>query len=65
MGLIHNLWNIEDQRLQERLKKDILSGPTLAIPDPSISFYIKIYRSKYGMGTVILQSDVSEVAINS
>ena len=29
MELMQNLWNIEDQRLLERLNKNILSGPTL------------------------------------
>ena len=41
MELMQNIWSIEDQRLLERLKKDILSGPTLAIPDPYRRFYIK------------------------
>ena len=32
MELMQNIWNSEDQRLLEVLKKDILSGLTLAIP---------------------------------
>ena len=65
MELMQNIWNIEDQMLLERLKKDVLLGPTLEIPDPSKRFYIKTDRSTYGMGAVILQSDVSEEARNS
>ena len=42
----------------ERLKKDILSGPNLVIPDPSIRLYIKTDWSKYVMGDVILQADI-------
>ena len=49
MELIHNLRDPENQRLIERLNKDILSGTNLSISDPSIRFYIKIYWSKYGM----------------
>ena len=60
-----NLWNPEDQRLLERLNKDILSGPTLERPDPSIRFYIKTYSSKDGIGYVLLKEYVSEEAINS
>ena len=43
----------------EWLNKDILSGPTSAIPDPSRSFYIKTYWYKDVMGAVFLQVDVS------
>ena len=49
MELMQNLWNTEDNILLERLNKDILSVPTLAIPDPSRRFYIKIDCSKDGM----------------
>ena len=61
--MIHKPWNPEDQRLMERLNKDILSGPTLARPDPSRRFYIKIDWSKDKMGAVLLQADVSKEAI--
>ena len=44
----------------EQLKKDILSGPTLAILYPSIRFYINTDWSKDVMRAVIYQSDVSE-----
>ena len=47
----------------ERLKKDILSGPTLARSDTSRRFYIKTDWTKDVMGAVLLQSDVSEEAI--
>ena len=59
MELMQNLWNIEDQMLLERLKKDILSGPTLARPYPSRRFYIKSDCSKDLMGVLLLQADVS------
>ena len=62
---MQNLWNLEDQILLERLKKDILTGPTLSRPEPSIRLYIKTDWSKYGMGTVLLKADVSEEAIKS
>ena len=65
MELIQNLWNLEDQRLIERLKKYILLGHTLAIPDTSIRFYIKTDWFKYGMGAVLLQENVSEETRNS
>ena len=41
MELMQNLWNLEDQRLLERLNKDVLSVPTLARPYPFRRFYIK------------------------
>ena len=56
---MQNLWSKEDQRLLERIKKDILSGPTLAIPDPYRRFYIKIDWSKDGMLAVLLQAYLS------
>ena len=56
---MQNLWNTEKQRLLERLKKDILSGPTLEITDPSRRFYIKTDWSKDGMVAVLIQADVS------
>ena len=62
---MQNLWNPDDQRLLEKLKKDILSGPTLARLDPSRSFYIKIDCCKDGMGAVLIQADVSEEARKS
>ena len=55
-----NLWNPEDQRLLERLNKDILSGPTLERPDSSRRFYTKRYWSKDRIGVVLMQADVSE-----
>ena len=51
--------------LLERLNKDILLGPTLAKPDPSRRFYINTDWYKYGMGAVLLQTDVSEEARKS
>ena len=54
MEILQNLWNLEDQRLLERLKKYILSGPTLVRPDPSRMFYTKTDWYKYGMGEVLL-----------
>ena len=65
MELMQNLWNTEDQRSLEMLKKDILSGPTLARPDPSRRFYTKTYWYKDVTGALILQADVSEEAIKS
>ena len=64
MELIQNLWNPEEQRLLERLKTDILSGPNSEIPEPSRIFYTKIDWSKDGMGAVLLQADVSAEARN-
>ena len=55
---MHNLWNPDDQRLLELLKKYILSGPTLARPDPYIRFYTKKDWSKDVMGEVLLQAYV-------
>ena len=62
---MHNLWNPEDQRLLERLKKYILSGRSLARPDTNKTFYTKIDCFKYRIGEVILQADVSAEAIKS
>ena len=59
---MQNLCNLYDQRLLERLKRDILSGPTLARPDLSKSFYIHTDWYKGVMGVVLLQADVSEEA---
>ena len=65
MELIHNLWNIEDQKLLERLKKDILSRPTLARPDPSRRLYTKTDLSNYVMVAVLLKVYVSEESRSS
>ena len=65
MELIQNLCNPDDQNLLERINKDIVSGPTLEIPDPSIRLYIKTYWSKDGMVMVILQADDLAEAIKS
>ena len=65
MGLMQNLWNTAYQRSMERLKKGILSGPTLERPDPYRRFYIKSDWYKNGIGAVILKEDVSEEARNS
>ena len=62
---MQNLWNLEEQRLLETLKKFILSGPTLARPNRSRRFYIKTYCSKYGMSVVIMQEYDSVEARNS
>ena len=60
MELIQKLWNLEDQRLLERLNNDFLSRTTLEIPDPRIRVYIKTDCSNDGMGEVFLKEDVSE-----
>ena len=39
--LMQNLWTPGDQRLLERINKDIVSEPTLDIPDPYQRFYIR------------------------
>ena len=62
MELIQNLWNIEDQRLLERLKKEISSGPNLARSYPSRRLYINTDWYKDGMEILLLQADVSEEA---
>ena len=62
---MQNIWNLEGQRLLECLNKDILSRPTLEIPDPYKKFYINTYFSKDVMGAVLLQVDVSEEATKS
>ena len=54
MELPQNLWNTEDQRLLERLKKDILSGPNLARPDPSRRFYIRLVPAQDGLFALTL-----------
>ena len=56
---MQNLYNPEYQRLLEQINEDILSVPTLTIPDPSRIFYIKTDWSNYGMGSLLLQADVS------
>ena len=63
--LMQNLWNQDYQRLLEGLKKDILSGPTLARPYPSRRFYINTDWYMVRMGAVLLQVNVSEEAIKS
>ena len=63
MELIQNLCNPEYQRLLERLKKYILSGPILGTLDPYRRFYTKIDWSKDVMGAVLLQAYVSAKAI--
>ena len=40
--------------LLERFKEDILSGLTLARPEPYRSLYLKTYWYKDGMGEVIM-----------
>ena len=62
---MQNLFNAEYQRLLENLKKDILSGPTSVISDPSRRFYINTDWSNDGMGEVHFQADVSEEARKS
>ena len=54
---MQNIWTPEYQSLLERLKKDIVVGPILAILDPYWRFYINIDWPKYVMGSVILQAD--------
>ena len=54
---MQNLWTPEDQRLPERLKYDIMTGPMFARPESYRRFYIKTDWSKDGMGEVILQVD--------
>ena len=62
---MQNLWNLEDQKLLERLKKDNLSGPSLSRPYPSIRLYIMTDWSEDGMGAVPMQADVSGESINA
>ena len=57
--LMQNICTPGDQRLLERLKKEIISGPTLARPEPSQRFYINTDLSKDGIGAVLLQVDDS------
>ena len=64
MELSMKLWIAEDQRLLERLKEDIVSGPTLKIPKSHQRFYINAYWSKGGMGAVLLQAKYSLEVIN-
>ena len=59
MKMMQNIWTPDVQRLMERLKKDILSGPTLARPDQSRRFYIDTDRPKDRMGEVLLQKGYS------
>ena len=63
--MMHNLWTPEYQRLLERLKEEIMEGPTLSIPDPSRIFYIKTDWSKNGMEAVLLQLDESVKTIKA
>ena len=56
---MHKLWNPGYQRLLEQSKRNILSGPNLARPYPSIRLYIKTDWYKDGMGLVLLQAYVS------
>ena len=65
MEIIQNLWNPENQRLLERIKKYILSGPTLEKLDPIRRFYIKTDWPKGGMGSVLLKLDISAEARKS
>ena len=62
---MQNLWNTEDQKLLERLNKDILSGPALSRLDPYKRFYIKTSLSKDVMEVVILQKYDSAAARES
>ena len=57
---MQNIWNIENKSLLERLKKDVLSGPTLARPHSSRRFYIKTDCSKDVLREVFLQAYDSE-----
>ena len=52
--LMQNIWTPEDQSLLERLKKDIMAGPTLVRTDSSQRLYINRDWSKYGVGAVLL-----------
>ena len=56
---MQNLWTPKDQRLLERLKYDIVTGPALERPDLSRKCYINTDYSKYDMGVVLLQVDES------
>ena len=62
---MQNLWMKDYQRLLERINKDIVSGPTLAILDQSCRFYINTGLYKDGMGAVVLKADDSVEIINS
>ena len=65
VDVMQNLWTTDDQRLTKGLNKDIVSGPTLAIPEPSQSFFIKIDCLKDIMVVVLLQVDESVETLNS
>ena len=63
--MIQNLGIPEDQSLLEILNWDIMAGFSLARPDPSWIFHIKMDWSKGGIKALILKSDDSEEARNS
>ena len=62
MELIQKLWTPQDQRLLERLEKDIRAGPTLAITDPHPKFYIKTDWYKDVMEVALLKVEESAEA---
>ena len=57
MKLMQRLCIEEYQKLFGRLKYDIVSRPTLARPDSSQRFDIKIDWYKDGMGALIFQAE--------
>ena len=59
MELMQNLLTPEDQILLDRLKEDIIEGPTLVIPNPYCGFYIDTDLYKDVMGVVLLKADDS------
>ena len=65
MELMQKLCAEKYQRLLEKLKYDIVTGPKLSIPDTYWRFYMNTYWPKYVMGTLILQLDDSVEAIQS
>ena len=56
---MQKIFMTEEQRLLERLKGYLITGPSLARIHPYQSFYIKTVFSKYVMRAVLLQSGAS------
>ena len=62
MNMLQKLCNLQDQRLREILKDEIVSCPYLASTDPAQRFYINTYWSEYDMVEVLMKSDYSLAA---
>ena len=54
------LWKLSDEARLEELKAEILTGSTLARPDPTRRFCLKTDWSKSKMGAVLLQADPAD-----